>query len=147
MKIQRTQHKNALATAFAAKPTIEEEVELQKLSIVEELLQFLRRNDIKRSELAERMGVRPSRITAMLDGSANLTIESLVRAGRAVGADLKQTFVPSGEKGHWVSVATPTGSQDRNCIPVNFPARRVHQAPSPKLSNPKPADRDAEDAA
>ncbi len=147
MKIQRTHNKDALATAFAAKPTIEEEVELQKLTIVEELLQFLRRNGIKRSELAERMGVRPSRITAMLDGSANLTIESLVRAGRAVGADLKQTFVPAGDKGHWVSVATPTDSRDRTCIAVSFPARRVRQAPSPKLPNPQTADRDAEDAA
>jgi transcriptional regulator with XRE-family HTH domain len=147
MKIQRTRNKDALATAFAAKPTIEEEVELQKLTVVEELLQFLRRSGIKRSELAERMGVRTSRITAMLDGSANLTIESLVRAGRAVGADLKQTFVPAGEKGHWISVAPITGSRDRNCIAVSFPTRRVHQAPSPRLHNPKPADRDAEDAA
>ena len=147
MKILRTHNKSALATAFAEEPSIEEEVELQKLTVVEELLQFLRRNGIKRSELAERMGVRPSRITAMLNGSSNLTIETLIRAGRAVGADLKQTFVPAGDKGHWVSVAPHSSSQDGICIPVSFPARRVHQAPSPRLPNSQTVDHDAEDAA
>jgi plasmid maintenance system antidote protein VapI len=49
------------------------------------------------------MGVGPSRITAMLSGDSNLTIDTLVRAGRAVGADLMQTFVPQGEKGRWAT--------------------------------------------
>jgi plasmid maintenance system antidote protein VapI len=71
--------------------------------VVEELLQFMKREGINRSELAERMGVGPSRITAMLSGDSNLTIDTLVRAGRAVGADLMQTFVPQGEKGRWAT--------------------------------------------
>jgi plasmid maintenance system antidote protein VapI len=48
--------------------------------------------DNHKAALASRMGVPPSRITRLLGGSENLTIATLVRAGRAVGAELKLTF-------------------------------------------------------
>lgn len=92
---------SALAQAFAEPFSVEEEIGFRKLTVVEELLQFMKREGIKRSELAERMGVQPSRITAMLSGESNLTIDTLVRAGRAVGADLHQTFAPRGKKVRW----------------------------------------------
>ena len=92
---------SALAQAFAEPFSVEEEIGFRKLMVVEELLQFMKREGIKRTELAERMGVQPSRITAMLSGDSNLTIDTLVRAGRAVGADLHQTFAPRGKKVRW----------------------------------------------
>jgi transcriptional regulator with XRE-family HTH domain len=92
---------SALAQAFAEPFSVEEEIGFRKLMVVEELLQFMKREGIKRTELAERMGVQPSRITAMLSGESNLTIDTLVRAGRAVGADLHQTFAPRGKKVRW----------------------------------------------
>lgn len=92
---------SALAQAFAEPFSVEEEIGFRKLIVVEELLQFMKREGIKRTELAERMGVQPSRITAMLSGDSNLTIDTLVRAGRAVGADLHQTFAPQGKKVRW----------------------------------------------
>ena len=98
MKIRRIKRKTRLEKQFAeAIATTEAEVEYQKLMIVESLLRHMKRVGVSRSELAKRMNVGPSRITAMLNGSNNLTIETLVRAGRAVGADLQQTFVPSGQ--------------------------------------------------
>jgi len=103
VKIIRTKAKNSIAEDFAKTPSVAQEIEYRKLIVVEELLQFMKREGINRSELAERMGVGPSRITAMLSGDSNLTIDTLVRAGRAVGADLMQTFAPQGEKGHWVT--------------------------------------------
>jgi antitoxin component HigA of HigAB toxin-antitoxin module len=104
MKIIRTKAKNSLAKDFAESlASVESEVEFRKLIVVEELLQFMKREGINRSELAERMGVGPSRITKILSGDENLTIDTLVRAGRAVGADLVQTYVPQGQKGHWVA--------------------------------------------
>ncbi len=149
MKIIRRTRRDALAQAFAEPPTIEEEIEYRKLIVVEELLQFMKRNGISRSELAERMGVVPSRITAMLNGTSNLTIDTLVRAGRAVGADLQQTYVPQGQKGVWRAYTPPVARGD-NCIAFD-PASSVTQvarARTPKLTgNPKPAERDAEDAA
>ena len=103
MKIIRTKVKNPLAEDFAKPASIEEEIEFRKLIVVEELLQFMKREGINRSELAARMEVPPSRITKMLSGDSNLTIDTLVRAGRAVGADLHQTFAPVGKKVRWTS--------------------------------------------
>jgi transcriptional regulator with XRE-family HTH domain len=62
--------------------------------IVEELLTLMAENGISRGELAKRMEVQPSRVTSMLTGTNNFTIETLVRAGRAVGADIELHFVP-----------------------------------------------------
>ena len=114
MKVSMIKAPCPLADAFAESiSTIESQVEICKLTIVEELLQFMKCEGISRSELAERMGVRPSRITAMLSGDSNLTIDTLVRAGRAVGADLVQTFVPQGQKGHWVASTPQKGTSSR----------------------------------
>ena len=58
--------------------------------------------NVSRSELAARMGVQPSRITAMLEGTGNLTIDTLVRAGMALGAELHQTFVTAHKQVRWI---------------------------------------------
>jgi len=93
-KIIVTKGNSPLAKAFAALPSIESEAEYKKLMIVEDLLKLMKKQGMNRTELAKRMGVPNSRITAMLNGTNNFTIETLVRAGRAVGAELQQTFVP-----------------------------------------------------
>jgi transcriptional regulator with XRE-family HTH domain len=145
MKIVRSKNKSSLAKAFATTPSIEEEIEFRKLIVVEELLQFMKREGINRSELAERMGVPPSRITKMLSGDSNLTIDTLVRAGRAVNADLAQTYVPQGQRGHWVAVRPL--SKDASYIEVEFSHKRMKQAPTLSVGDKKPAEKDAEDAA
>ena len=94
MKIIVTKGENPLAKLFAEPPSIESEAEYKKLMIVEDLLRLMKEQGINRTELAKRMGVPNSRITAMLNGTNNFTIETLVRAGRAIGAELQQTFVP-----------------------------------------------------
>jgi len=101
MKIIIRKKSNPLAEAFAKPFSLEGEIEFRKLIVVEELLQYMKREGINRRELAARMEVPPSRITKMLDGTENLTIATLVRAGRAVGADLHQTFAPAGKKVRW----------------------------------------------
>jgi transcriptional regulator with XRE-family HTH domain len=103
IKIIRSKKQSPLAKAFAEPLSLDSEVEFRKLIVVEELLQFMKREGINRSELAARMEVPPSRITKMLSGDSNLTIDTLVRAGRAVGADLHQTFAPEGKKVRWTS--------------------------------------------
>jgi len=77
---------------------LEAEVEKKKLMIVEDLLEIMAQKGVSRAELARRMEVRPSRITSMLNGTNNCTIDTLVRAGRAVGAELYQTFAPIDHK-------------------------------------------------
>jgi len=95
MKITITQGDNPVGRLFAETPSIESEAEYRKLMIVEELLTLMAEQGVNRSELAKRMGVNPSRVTAMMTGSNNFTIETLVRAGRAVGADIELHFVPA----------------------------------------------------
>ena len=147
MNIKITKAHDPLAKAFARSiATIEAQVEIQKLTVVEELLQFMKRQGINRSELAERMGVGPSRITKILSGDENLTIDTLVRAGRAVGADLAQTFVPQGHRVHWHSFPK-VESAGNNVITFPGQTKTMRQAPTPQLSRMKPAKRDAEDAA
>lgn len=147
MNIQIIKKQDPLAEAFAKSlKSIESKVERQKLTIVEELLQFMKRNGINRSELAARMQVPNSRITKMLSGDSNLTIDTLVRAGHAVGADLTQTFVPKGSMGHWK--AHPKYKRGAtNCLDVQFTTKEVKKAATPKISNQKPTSQDAEEAA
>jgi plasmid maintenance system antidote protein VapI len=116
-----------LVKAFAEPFSLESEIEYCKLEAVEELLQFMKREGIKRSELAERMGVPPSRITKMLDGSENLTIATLVRAGRAVGGELKIRFQPAKtrvEKPKASETATSKVAED----PTPYRAKRKPKA-------------------
>lgn len=94
MKITITKGDNPVGRLFAETPSIESEAEYRKLMIVEELLTLMAEKGISRGELAKRMEVQPSRITAMMTGANNFTIETLVRAGRAVGAELSIHFVP-----------------------------------------------------
>lgn len=94
MKIKYVKGKNPFSGLFSGPLSIEGEAEYRKQWIVDELIGLMEDQGISRSELAKRMGVQPSRITSMMSGSNNFTIETLVRAGRAVGADIELHFVP-----------------------------------------------------
>ena len=102
IKITRPDTATPLQKAFAAPFEPAEEAEFKGLMFVEELLTLMKEQGINRTQLAERMGVGSSRVTAMLTGGSNFTLETLIRAGRAVGATLEQTLVPVGAKGRWV---------------------------------------------
>jgi plasmid maintenance system antidote protein VapI len=106
-----------LVKAFAEPFSLEGEIEYCKLEAVEELLQFMKREGINRSELAERMGVPPSRITRLLNGSENLTIATLVRAGRAVGGELKIRFQPAKKASTAVTPDAHTQALSRTVYP------------------------------
>lgn len=86
---------------FSGPLSVEAEAEYKKLMIVEEILKLMEDQSINRSGLARLMGVQPSRITSMLTGSNNFTIETLVRAGRALDAELHLHFAPDGHMAHW----------------------------------------------
>lgn len=146
MKIIRRKVRNPLAEDFAKPNALDEEIVYRRLIVVEELLQFMKREGINRTELAERMGVGPSRITKILSGDENLTIDTLVRAGRAVGADLAQTFIPEGQRGHWTHSPKVTAS-DSSTLTVDFSPKKPAAAKAPKLPSDEPATRDADAAA
>jgi transcriptional regulator with XRE-family HTH domain len=96
MKITYTRRKggNPYADLFSGPLSIEGEAEYRKQWVVHELLGLMEEQGITRAELARRMEVQPSRVTSILSGTNNFTIDTLVRAGRAVGADIELHFVP-----------------------------------------------------
>lgn len=102
------------------------ETELKGLMLVEQLLTHMKAKGINRTQLAKRMGVGPSRVTAMLNGSSNFTLETLIRAGHAVGTRLEQTLVPERLKGRWVyyrddEIHTAFRGRQNDAILINPP--------------------------
>lgn len=131
MKITITKGDNPVSRLFAETPSIGSEAEYRKLMIVEELLTLMAEKGISRGELAKRMEVQPSRVTSMLTGANNFTIETLVRAGRAVGADIELHFVPMKRD----------RSQGRAAKPDDVPhfVSKVAEDPTPYRAKKAPA--------
>lgn len=77
------------------------EAEFKGLMFVEQLLTLMKEQGMNRSQLAKKMGVGSPRVTAMLNGSSNFTLETLIRAGHAVGAKLEQALCPQDLKCKW----------------------------------------------
>ena len=86
MKIEITKGASRVAKFFAEPLSVEGEADLHKLIFAEELLRIMKSQGISRTELARRMDSSPSRVTSLLSGTNNFTIETMVRAARAVGA-------------------------------------------------------------
>lgn len=98
MKIEITKGGSPLSEFFSQPLSIEGEAEMLKLAFSDELLALMKKHSISKAELARRMEIQPSRVTAMLSGDSNLTIDTMVRAAHAVGASLQQKLVPAGQK-------------------------------------------------
>lgn len=96
---KRRKGDNPFSGLFSGPLTIIGETEYRKQRIANELVGLMEAQGVSRSELAKRMEVQPSRVTSMLSGGNNFTIETLVRAGRALGSDIEIHFVPARE-GH-----------------------------------------------
>lgn len=94
---------DAVQEFFSAPLTFEQKVTVKKLLIVERLLERMRALGLNRTQLAAKMGVSSARVTTMMDGTNNFTIETLMRAADAVDADFEMTIVPKDHKVRWVT--------------------------------------------
>jgi plasmid maintenance system antidote protein VapI len=74
--------------------SVEAEIERAKIEFTEELLAQMEAQGISRTALAKSLGVKPARITALLRGSNNFTLETMVRICRAVGAKYTHYIQP-----------------------------------------------------
>lgn len=101
MKIEISKAQNPVACLFAQAPSEVAEAEALKVAFADELAAFMKQNGVSKAELARRMGIQPSRVTSMLSGTSNFTIDTMVRAARAVGACLHQKLLPAGKKVRW----------------------------------------------
>jgi transcriptional regulator with XRE-family HTH domain len=62
-------------------------IEAAKLDFALELKRMMEQNEIKNVDLAERLGVSKPMVSKLLRGDANATIETMVKASKAVGGE------------------------------------------------------------
>ncbi len=101
MKIEITKGRSPVADFFAAPLSAEGEADRLQLEFADKLATLMTAQGITRKELARRLGIQPSRVTALLSGSGNLTTLTKVRAARAVGARYYSCLAPASKAVHW----------------------------------------------
>jgi transcriptional regulator with XRE-family HTH domain len=65
-----------------------------KFDLASKFQDLLEESGLKQGELAEKMGVKAPQVSRALNGSSNLTLESIVRMGWALGYVPHVTFTP-----------------------------------------------------
>lgn len=104
MKIKITKQQPDKVQRFFSEPlSFSQKVVVKKLLIVEQLIERMKAIGLNRCMLAEKMAVSPARITSMLDGTNNFTMETLMRAADAVEGELALTIAPKGQQIKWVT--------------------------------------------
>lgn len=109
---------------------------MKKLLIVEQILERMKALGLNRSKLAARMEISPARVTTMMDGTNNFTIETLIRAADAVDGELALTIVP---KGHQIKAPSPSSVSSGFTKPSRRKTARPSSASPPPPSSTVPA--------
>lgn len=76
-------------------------VEWAKNNIAEQIFTAMRREDVKKAELARRLGKSRAYITQILQGNVNFTVESLVRIAIALDSRFEVKISPKCVLHHW----------------------------------------------
>lgn len=71
------------------------QAELVKLAIADALAQRLCKLDLSRTEFASLLGVSQARVTQILAGYSNFTVETLVSAALALDAKIRIELIPN----------------------------------------------------
>ncbi len=87
---------------FSSPLDFSQRVEVKKLQLAGKIFATMKSLGLNQTKLAKKMDVSPSRITTLLDGTQNLTIETLMRAAEAVESDVEIAIVPKAQKARWV---------------------------------------------
>ncbi|WP_439444509.1 helix-turn-helix transcriptional regulator [Xanthomonas translucens pv. translucens] len=80
-------------------------VELAKQDFAIEMKNAMQRNSITNAELAEALGVSRPMVTKLLRGDANVTIETMVKVGAALGCNLLLKLVREGSSARVFEIA------------------------------------------
>jgi len=108
MNIKITKVKPDAAQTFFAQPLDhEQKVEVKKLLFVEQVLRRMKDLGMKRKNLAEKMQVTPARVTKMLRGTENMTMDTLMRSADAVECELHFHLAPKGKRVIWKEEGAP----------------------------------------
>lgn len=90
---------STLEAMFAAAAKTEDfEIERAKLTFTENMLALMEDLQMSRVDLARKLDVKPSRITALLRGTQNFTFDTAVRVARALGAAFEPKLVQKTDK-------------------------------------------------
>lgn len=79
-------------------------VESVKIDFAVSLQNRMQADAMLKKDLAEKLGVSGARITKVLRGDANLTLESMVRLARACGGNLHVHISPAHAEVRWFDV-------------------------------------------
>ena len=113
MKIKITKGgSNALQKAFGVPLDFEQRVEMEKLLIMESILARMDVLKMKRKDLAGAMKVSSARITAMLDGKNNFTLETLMRAAEALDCEFQSCLKPKATSPGGIAAGTSVQHYD-----------------------------------
>jgi transcriptional regulator with XRE-family HTH domain len=142
MKIRITNQKpDEVQRFFSAPLSFSQKVVVKKLLIVEQILERMKALGLNRSKLAAKMEISPARVTTMMDGTNNFTIETLMRAADAVEGELALTIVPKGHQIKWVTWRNSD-------VHASFvPARQPLAEPAATFNLSEPVREDYTDAA
>lgn len=78
----------------AAQFTSDNAVWIKKSQLIAlKVLRTLRELGMTQKELAERMGISPQQVNKLVKGKENLTLETIVRIGEALGVDLFEVLM------------------------------------------------------
>jgi transcriptional regulator with XRE-family HTH domain len=80
-------------------------VEAAKVDFALEINRLLESTQTKKAELAARLGVSAPMVSKLLRGDANVTIETMVKAARALGASLYIKLAPDDCGAHLLDTA------------------------------------------
>jgi len=112
MKINIIKKEPSETQKFFSKPlSFKQRVEVKKLQIAGLICKEMEKLKLNRTKLAKKMEIRPSRVTAMLDGTQNLTIETIMRASEALDLKFECAMIPKEHVAHWKSYESTSHHQ------------------------------------
>jgi transcriptional regulator with XRE-family HTH domain len=79
-----------------ARSSFEYHLEGFRYDLTEQIAVALERSELSKTAFAEKLGVSKGRITQLLDGSNNFTLETLVKISEALETELRLTLRPRG---------------------------------------------------
>ncbi|MDQ7824985.1 MAG: helix-turn-helix transcriptional regulator [Candidatus Eremiobacteraeota bacterium] len=72
-------------------------IEVLKIKVTEQICSLMKDKSISRAELARRLGSSRAYITKLLNGSANLTLETLVKIASSLDSELEILLLPEAQ--------------------------------------------------
>ena len=100
---------------FSEPLAVEQRATVQKLLIVEQILQRMRFLGLSEADLPEKMQISEETVAAMMEGTGEFGIETLIRVADALGCELQ------------VSLGSATGKMDQVAAVTAHPSSRPYK--------------------